>query len=245
MHLLTLIVPYYRNVEMLKRQLAEWRKYPQEIAIVVVDDGSPEPAADVLRGSDGLVSLYRIGRDIPWNRGGARNLGTQAAMTEWIMHVDIDHLLMANDAATLVTKHWPPDPEYWYRFRRFRVGRADATRRKDAIPDDAEFGEIKPHGDSYVCRRALYWSVGGYDEDYSGCLGGGSPFLQQLERAAPARMFHNDVPLHVYTRDRIADASDLSLSRDTSEYSRRRKAKERIGDTLAQNPIRFEWERVL
>lgn len=244
-HLLTLIVPYYRNVDMLRRQLAEWRKYPQEIAIVVVDDGSPEAAFEVLRDAGNLLRLYRVGRDIPWNRGGARNLGTQAAETEWIMHVDIDHVLHASDARALVTKHWPPNHEHWYRFRRFRVGRADATRRKDTIPDDAEFGEVKPHGDSYLCRRELYWSVGGYDEDYSGCLGGGSPFLQQLERAAPARMFHDDVPLHVYTRDRIADASDVSLSRDTTEYSRRRKDKERRGDTKAQNPMRFQWERVL
>jgi hypothetical protein len=241
---LTLIVPYYRNAAMLRRQAQEWEEYPSEIKIVVVDDASPEPARPIIEWVP-MVQLYRICQDVPWNRGGARNLGATVADTEWIMHIDIDHILPAACAATMMSQHWPPNAAHWYRFRRFRVGRADATRRKDAIADDVKFGEIKPHGDSYLCTRELYWRVGGYDEDYSGCLGGGSPFLRQLERAAPARMFADDVALHVHTRDSVPDASDLSLSRDTSEYARRRKDKERCGDTRAKNPLRFEWTRQL
>jgi glycosyltransferase involved in cell wall biosynthesis len=243
----TLIVPYYRNVAMLARQAQEWVKYPGDIAIVVVDDGSPEPALDVIVAS-GLaerVRLFRVLKDIPWNRGGARNLGASETDTEWLMHIDIDHILPAECACAMMSEHWPPKDSRWYRFRRFRVGRADATRRKDAIADDVTFGEIKPHGDSYLCTRELYWQVGGYDEDYSGCLGGGSPFLRRLERAAPAAVFHQDVVLHVHTRDSVRDASDWALNRDTSEYTRRRKAKEMRGDTNPRDPLRFEWARVL
>lgn len=240
----TLIVPYYRNAAMLERQMQEWIDYPNSIKVIVVDDGSPEPAKNVLGPFVGNVEVYRILQDIPWNRGGARNLGAKVADTKWIMHIDIDHILPAACAETMMKTRLTPGVE-WYRFRRFRVGRADATRRKDAIADDVEFGEIKPHGDSYLCTRELYWRVGGYDEDYSGCLGGGSPFLKQLERAAPVAIFPGEVCLNVHTRDSVPDASDFSLSRDTSEYSRRRKEKERRGDTRAKNPLRFKWERVL
>lgn len=229
---------------MLELQCKEWKDYPEGIEIVVIDDGSPEPAADILKSSN-RVKLYRVLQDIPWNRGGARNLGAHVAQTDWLLHVDIDHVLPAPCAWRMVERHFPPPASHWYRFKRWRVGKADETRRKDAIADDVRFGEVRPHGDSYLCTRELYWRVGGYDEDYSGCLGGGSPFLRQMEREAPAGLFNGEVVLHVHTRDSVADASDHSLSRDTSEYSRRRRNKERRGDTKARNPLRFEWERVL
>src|SRR5690606_28253253 len=135
------------------------------------------------------------------------------------------------------------DPHRWYKFRRFRVGRADATRRKDAIPDDADFGEVKPHIDSYLCHRALYWGVGGYDEDYSGSLGGSSPILAKMERAAPCVVL-KDTAWHVYPRHAIADASDTTLSRDRTRYETLRRRKAAAGDPAPQNVLRFPWHRV-
>lgn len=240
----TLIVPYYRNPRMLGLQMDEWDGYPPGFRFVIVDDGSPEPAMDVVNRHpviyDDRLRVYRIDRDIPWNRGGARNLGTRLAETEWVVHVDIDHLLPAGCAESLLTE--PVDPRHWYRFPRFRYGRADETRQKDDIPDDMEFGEVKPHIDSYLITRKNFWRVGGYDEDYSGCLGGGSPFLKSLERkCGPARTLSKNTFLCVYTRDACEDASDRSLSRDTSEYTRRRKLKESTNDIKPRNPLRFGW----
>lgn len=245
---LTLIVPYYRNVGMLRRQLVEWEQYPDRLQIILVDDGSPEAAAPVV---DSMASsalrarlrVYRVDVDIPWNRGGARNLGALKAETPWLLHVDIDHLLPAPCAEALFNAAVASNR--WYRFTRWRRGAADETRKKDALPTDAVYGEIKPHIDSYLLPRTLYWQVGGYDEDYSGCLGGGSPFLKQLEAAAPVEILPRDVYLEVFTRSEVADASDFALSRDTSEYTRRRQAKEARGATKSVNPIRFKWSRVL
>jgi glycosyltransferase involved in cell wall biosynthesis len=246
----TLIVPYYRNVKMLREQVEEWHLYPNQIRIVVVDDGSPEPAVDVIRSVVDpdlfydRLEVYRIGVDIPWNRGGARNLGTKMAKTEWIVHVDIDHLLPHGCAARLLTEE--VETRHWYRFNRFRRGKADETRRKDKIDDDVEFGLIHPHVDSYLCTKSMYWRAGGYDEDYSGCLGGGSPFLKLLERkGGQPKMLSKNTFLCVYTRSVVDDASDFSLSRDTGEYSRRRKLKESTNNTKPANPIRFPWQRVL
>jgi glycosyltransferase involved in cell wall biosynthesis len=242
---ITLIVPYYRNVAMLREQAMEWMRYPEALKVILVDDGSPEPAIDVIKdvGHNDSLSVYRISPNIPWNRGGARNLGSHIAQSKWLMHVDIDHLLPAECAAKLIGLD--VDNRFWYRFPRFRRGKADETRRKDKIPDDTEFGEIHPHIDSYLCRRDLYWRSGGYDEDYSGCLGGGSPFLKRFESMAQVHVLPKSVFLCVYTRSACADASDFSLSRDTTEYSRRRKAKEMKRDTVPKNPLRFKWEQVL
>jgi len=242
----TLIVPFYRNVQMLRHQIDAWKNYPTAVRIIVVDDGSPEPAREVIleHAPAALlerISLYRVGVDIPWNRGGARNLGAREASTDWILHVDIDHVLPALFAQQLLD--FEADPARWYRFERFRVGRADETRRKDKIPDDVEFGKIHPHIDSYLCTRDLYWRAGGYDEDYSGCLGGGSPFLKHLERLAAPAMVPEPMHLLVFTRSTAADASDHTLSRDRTEYSRRKREKERTGRTRPINPIRFPWQK--
>lgn len=239
----TLIVPFYRNVQMLKHQIAAWEQYPAEVPIVVVDDGSPEPAREVLleHASPALrerVSLYRIAVDIPWNRGGARNLGAHMAEPGWIVHVDIDHVLPAQFAQQLLD--FEADRGHWYRFERFRVGKADETRRKDKIGDDVEFGKIHPHIDSYLCTRDIYWQAGGYNEDFSGCLGGGSPFLAELERVGGKPLMAPD-PVHllVFTRSVAADASDHTLSRDRTEFARRKAAMR--GRYRGHDPLRFPW----
>lgn len=235
--MITLILPYYRAPQMLRLQLDTMADYPLGYRVIVVDDGSPEPA--VIEESD-RADLYRIHEDIPWNRNGARNLGASVAETDWIMQIDIDHVMPPPAAAALL--RCKLDPACWYRFPRYRVGKADDTRKKDDIPDSQEFGKIRPHIDSYVVTREMYWRAGGYNEDFSGCLGGGSPFLKQLGRVGRLDMLPEDVFLHVYTRSKVADASVSTLSRDRKEYERRCKL---FGAQKGQNPIRFTWSRVI
>lgn len=248
---ISIVVPFYNQPAMLGTQFATWMQYSDyakaHLQFIIVDDGSQlHRAADALSAAprDGLnLELYQIDVDIPWNRAGARNLGSAFVDGKWLVHLDIDHVLPPEAADALVGRENDYNPKKWYRFRRFRVGAADETRNKDKIPREQKFGEIKPHIDSYLCTRDLYLKVGGYDEDYSGCLGGGSPFLKQLEAAAAVQLLPPDTFLHVYTRYVCKDSS-ASLNRDTSEYTRRRKAKERAGNTTPKNPLRFPWHRV-
>jgi glycosyltransferase involved in cell wall biosynthesis len=248
----TLVVPFYRNVGMLRRQVEEWAQYSRRVRVIVVDDGSPEPALPILEaaliGTKGWagprVHLYRITVDIPWNREGARNLATQQVETDWVLHVDIDHVLPAASAAHLLKL--PLDPSRWYRFPRYRVGRADDTRQKDKIDPLEPFGEIHPHIDSHLMTRELYHRAGGYDEDYAGVLGGGSDFLRRVEAIAPVAMLPPEVCLHVYTRDKIPDASDWSLSRDRGpgkDLQRKKAAQGSRGRPRA--PLRFPWVQQL
>jgi len=237
----TLIVPYYRNPAMLLRQAEEWARYPLGYRVIVVDDGSPsDPAHEVLPDSC-TADVYRITTDVPWNRNGARNLGAHVSGTTWILHVDIDHVLTASQAVEL--KALELGDEKWYRFRRWRRGRADATRQKDALPDSETFGEIKPHIDSFLCPRKMYWRAGGYDEDFSGSLGGSSLFLQHMTEIAPPEVLQ-EVRLEVHTTDSVPDASDIHLSRDRSRYARIRAEKRAAGDPKPSDWLRFEWERM-
>lgn len=245
---ITIIVPYYRNQAMLQTQLEIWPSLPAEYRFIVVDDGSPEPAAPIVQQHGyplyGRIKVFRIQKDIPWNRGGARNLGAFTCETDWMLHVDIDHVLPPLAAQKLLQVN--VNPMHWYRFDRFRVGKADFTRKKDAIPDDVEFGKIHPHVDSYLCTRTLYWLAGGYDEDYSGSLGGGNPFLKAMtEEAGAPKLLADPVCLYVYTTAAVRDASDVFLSRDKSRYSELNRRKARAKDMRGKNPLRFEWERVV
>lgn len=244
----TLVLPYYRQPLMLARQIKEWEAFPSGFRFIVVDDGSEEAAQPIVeKASEQLrkrLKLYRVTVDIPWNRGGARNLATREATTDWIIHIDTDHVLPAPAAYWLLA--FRPAPDHWYRFRRWRQGRADFTRKKDAIPPDVKFGEIKPHIDSYLIEVASYWRVGGYDEDYSGCLGGGTAFLRRLEAVAgPPLIAPDPAVLHVYTTDLIADASVRTLSRDTVAGKDLARRKQAGGAGAPLHPIRFPWVRVL
>jgi hypothetical protein len=236
----TLIVPYYRQPLMLQLQMTQWRHYPTDVKVILVDDGSPEDAEQYIDHPPSQLSLYRITKDIPWNRNGARNLGAHVATTEWIMHVDIDHVMSANVMAELML--WlPAAHDDWYRFRRLRVGMADETRNKDSLPRDAEHGEIKPHIDSYLMKRKAYLDLGGYDERYAGCLGGGGVFLRRATEAlgTPHVLAF---PLDVYTRSVVPDSSEHTLSRDTAEYGRRKRA---FGHLKPIKPLNFPWHQVL
>ena len=252
--MITMIVPYYRQPRMLEKQFETMAQYRQHIGldlqVIVVDDCSPEPAVDVYLSAFWSrdipnIQIYRVLKDIPWNRSMARNLGSHVATTKWLLHVDTDHILPPASADALVAQLKTFRPTEWYKFRRFRVGKADDTRNKDLIPRHVEFGEIKPHVDSFLCTKDLYWQVGGYDPDYAGCLGGGGAFLRQLKKAGKECMAPPNIHLHVYTRDKVPDSSIFTLNRDTSEYGRRRREKERAGKTKVVNPIRYPWERVL
>lgn len=234
----TLILPFYRNSQMLARQAEEWKGYPKEVQVVVVDDGSPEPALDKLHGT--RAEVYRITVDIPWNRNGARNLGAYVAITGWILQTDIDHILPVTSARWLVENLTKLKKDHWYKFSRFRVGQADDTRKKDTIDPRVNFGEIKPHIDSYLVTRDLYWRAGGYDEDFSGSIGGSSLFLKHLAKEGKED-FLTECPLFVFTKHIVPDASDRYLSRDMTRY---RSIKASKGSEKPQNPLRFPWERV-
>lgn len=234
MNEITLVIPYYNQPNMLAKQMEGVKAYPPGIKIIVIDDGSPIPA-EVPEG----VDLYRIDDDIPWNREQARNIGGYVCDTRWLIHVDIDHILPIECAQALVEHTL--DPLLWYRFPRWRIGRADKTRKKDKLHHMTKFGKILPHIDSFLMTRNQFMSSP-YDERYSGALGGGTPFLNRQSRIhGEPHTLPNDIHLHVYTSHTIQDSSIETLSRDKEEYTRRR---EIIGDNGPKTILHHPWRKV-
>jgi glycosyltransferase involved in cell wall biosynthesis len=255
--LITIIVPYYRQPQMLRKQLETWASYSSEVRaavdFIVVDDCSPEPANDVMNTAflaAPLPHLYRIDKDVPWNRGMARNLGTKMATTPWVLHLDTDHVLTAPNAANLLEtiRSFRGAVPKWFRFARRRIGAADETRKKDKVDPKASGVLIHPHIDSYLTTPEAFWKAGGYNTRFSGVLGGGTPFLKEMERVNGQPGILNFPELHVHTRHSVPDSSEHTLPRDPEAFKRRKREIMAKYGTLRADPkeaLPLPWHRVL
>lgn len=259
--MISLIITYYNQPAMLARQIYEWEQYPPHVLehfrFVIVDDGSPGPDAallvlDHLR-PDILTStaMYRIDTDLPWNQHGARNLAAQQAATDWLLMLDIDHVLTAENAARLVAS---PDVRIgtgrFFKFPRERIGAEDETRTKDSrlrgIDPTISRVPVNPAMNCFLVTRDAYWRAGGYNEDFCGVYGGDTQFLAELYNVAGEPVRLNDVWLQVHTRHSVPDANTQGLDRDPAPFRARLAAAKRNGTVRGHPPYcRLEWRRVL
>lgn len=185
----TFIYPFYRNQSFLRQQLAWWATYPAHLRAhlnaIIVDDGSPEPASDVLRGRElpFPVRLFRIGVDVRWNWLAARNIGFHHAAEGWCAVTDMDHVIPQTTADALVYgKH---DPNGIYGFSRIEY-----TGEK-----------VAPHPNSWFLARTMFWRIGGYDETLSGFYGSDGEWRKRVAATAPLRILEDRLVRHEYQLD--------------------------------------------
>ena len=243
--MLSLVMPFYLNSGMLARQYAEWQRWSEkaktQIEVVIVDDGSPEPAADVKR-PEGLpeLSIYRVTEDRPWHQHAARNLGASVAKAPWLLLTDMDHVLTAKAADALLKRLGKLDAGTAYFLHRIQATTGEPTL------NDA--GQPKPHPNSFVMTRDLYWRVGGYDEDFCGLYGTDGLFKGRLFEVAE-RGFLKKVPLVRYWREVIEDSSTTTLPRKEGRTPGQREAvlarKAAEGRTGKITTLAFPWERAV
>jgi hypothetical protein len=185
----TIVLPFYENSEFLAVQVSGWQRWPADlrahVEAVIVDDGSPEPAADVLRY---LVPpfpwrLFRIREDRRWNWLAARNRGAHEAADGWLLMTDMDHVVPeATMAAVVMGAH---DPAVIYGFRR----------------RESSGARLQPHPNSWLLTRARFWSVGGYDETLSGYYGTDGDWRRRCARVARLQILSDELIRHEYDGD--------------------------------------------
>lgn len=255
---LSLVMPYYRNPRMLVRQMMVWHDewsndLRNQIEIILVDDGSPdETAEEVIRemwgGESGLpLSLYRVLEDRPWHQHGARNLGAHVATSDWLLMTDMDHVVPASTLAEVLrllpaagkrevmtfgrvdapeTLTWKAD--HWTEFKR--------TVRED--------GSLKPHVNSFVVRRKVYWQIGAYDEDLCGIYGTDKHFRNRLFGTGLERHLKH-APLIRVAREVIADASTRDVERKLPGRNQLKRAAVAGKSRYKTTTLNFPWKRVL
>jgi hypothetical protein len=234
------IYPYYEASRMLQLQVENWNSYGRAlrkaVKIIVVDDGSPtQPALPVMRQCKVPCAVYRIQEDYPWNMHGARNLGAQVAGPgdPWLFLSDVDIVLPAEMAERMLKARL--DERRHYTFERTMVINPRLS---------------KVHCNTFLVKRSVYWSTGGYDEDYRGTYSGDGPFLDALKKAAP-NVHRTDIMLVGYGRMEregkpAFEGADCALDRKSAAkaYQVLRKKKLLEGNVRPCNPLRFTWARV-
>lgn len=232
--LLSLIVPYYNHPDFLKFQLHLWNNYSEkikeEMEIILVDDGSKISIVDLPNLPPFPINLkiYRILEDIPWNEKGARNLGATVSTSNWLLHTDFDHWFDIQNLEKII--NLKKEEKYIYRFQRLKYG----------IP-------YTQHKETHLIYKEKFFSVGGFDEDFSGIWGGGAYtlYFDILLKQKKMEVFYlNDVYVNGAYLDRFHDCQVTNLSKKTNvgvgDLIRSKKKKYKSGKIL-----RFNWERVL
>lgn len=207
MRRVSLVMPYYDNPGMLKIHYSYWAALPDRvkdlIEVVIVDDGSPNsPAVDVER-PKGLpkLSIFRVLVDKPWHQHAARNIGAHEAAGPWLVLTDMDHLVPLRTWEAIIQRH--------NRGKVFTFSRIDAPDMKPKLHPIT--GLPHPHPNSFAMTKALYWKVGGYDEDYCGMYGTDGLFRSRL--FSMASKVELEYPLIRYGREFQPDAATQTLAR--------------------------------
>jgi hypothetical protein len=239
-------MPYFENPTMLALQYTGWRKWSEKrkarLRVILVDDGSGQPAAEVPR-PNGLPALeiYRVKENRPWHQHAARNLGAMRAPGGWMLMTDMDHVL-TDDAARILFKRM--DAGQLYERGVYLLDRYEADT---GLPTTDVHGNPKPHPNSFVLTREMYWRIGGYDEDYCGIYGTDGLFRHRAFTVG--RKCQLDVPLIRFWRDIVADASTTTLPRKEGRdpFAKERVAAEKAarGEADVVKVLQFDWERVL
>ena len=259
---ISIVFPFYRNQGMLARQYsvmqAEWsEEQKRRVEVIIVDDGSPERAIDVpIPPHMPKIMIFRITENRKWHQHAARNLGASQATTNWLAMFDIDHVIPPQTLDAILNF----DPKLQRRAFALTFGRVDAPRDGDWRASDVDYMAPtlhkdgvtpKPHVNSFVIRKRLYWHIGGYDEDLCGIYGTDSHFRLRLWAAAD-QIHLSNAPVIRVDRQVIADASTTEWKRKEDRQPGEKKAaikaalaaKAAAGRT-GPTTLNFPWERQL
>lgn len=227
---LSIITHFYNSPEKIERQLAAWKKVDPNILkfieFIVVDDGSKDVPTIV---PDGLqLRAFRIKTDIPWNQGGARNLGAFHAAGEWAVFFDIDQLLLVETLPSLLMTLPSLDEDVMYFLKASNVFDSNVNMA------------MLHHPNTYLVNMRKYRVHGMMDEDFSGHYGFEDLYMQRVwEYSGRKRLlldglvFFDDVGFKTPVLNR-----DLSRNKEL--------AHQKLAGGCKNSPgiLRFEWEEV-
>jgi len=167
---LSIIIPVLNSHEVLRRQFLHFEKMgiPLDTEIIIVDDGSEPP----LEYKGELpVTMLQTGDKRPWTWALARNSGARIAKGEYLLMVDLDHIITKE--CIEMSRTFGGDKLCIK--REFGVLTEDGDLTQD-LETLVKYGfprerfnvrglEISPLPNNFCMRKDVFWELGGYRED--------------------------------------------------------------------------------
>ncbi|MBO6881502.1 glycosyltransferase [Winogradskyella sp.] len=234
---ITYVLPIYtqqENLEAFHHLLNTYQKYSEDIKraihFIFVDDCSPVPVT-IPKDVTLNYTLVKVQDDIPWNQGGARNLGVHLAKTSKLILTDLDHTFSEEGLKQLIRR---PQPEHFYVFRR--------------INEEGE--EVVSHYNTFFCNKSLYFKSLGVDECFAGNYGFEDIFFVDIQRRLGTKFLKfKSHPVH-HMEHKNSDNPQHSLPRDMDINRKFYEAKRRVLKDKNRDPfdahsrlfLNFEWQ---
>jgi glycosyltransferase involved in cell wall biosynthesis len=227
---LSIISHYYNHPQMVQDQIAYWESLPDNflshVEFILVDDCSEE--TPIIPATKLNLKVFRVITDVPWNQGGARNLGAFNATGEWALYFDIDQKFYAEPMLSILATLDNLDKMTMYYFRIKEL--IDITVNK-SLPN---------HPNTFLVNLEKFKQCGMYDEDFAGHYGYEDLYMPQVWiKHGGNRVLFNDP---VFFEDMGFGTS--SLNRDLSRNLALAQQKMAAGTKNSPGILRFEWELV-
>ena len=236
--MISLIHPYYNHKDTFAYQFKQWSAFSHyaksKLEIIVVDDNSPDYPCVAPEDLHELnLKILRIDDDIRWNTAGAANLGISESKYDWILHADFDVGLPPQCANALVGLDLSdPKVVYW------------PMTWHETSKGYQKYGA--PHCNSFLMNKEMFWELGGYDEDFSGCRGG-QDIMFHLVSCRDKGLIRKELKHVVLERMiRCKDAKVQGVYRDREDSVNWDKFHDKEMGLVPQSTdhLRFKWHQV-
>jgi len=236
---LTYIINFYLNqnsINVIFDVLRRYERYSPDLLdklhFVIVDDCSP--MTYVVDSLDLNITWLKIDKDIMWNQGGARNLGTIYAKSDNILLTDVDFEFPQETLDALANS--APCGRSIYKIRK----------------KDLNTGRVgKGHANTFFMSRARFLRYYGYDEEFSGHYGAEDFRFVKFHKAQGSRQKYFDSRYFCYNRndiDKEEGYHDLyrDLSCNTPVDSRKKFEMDVFGHEAGHSRtfLNFTWEKI-
>jgi glycosyltransferase involved in cell wall biosynthesis len=168
------VFPVLNSHEIVRRQLLHFERIGlndlEDVEVIMVDDGS-DPPIEVTACPLHRFTLLATHETRPWTSALARNAGVRAAVGEYVIVVDLDHILsrdLIERCRTLTEDRLGFLREFGILDEQGVFTQDPEALIKFGLPPERSSGKglhIGYHTNQYCLRRSLYWDLGGYSED--------------------------------------------------------------------------------
>lgn len=200
------------------------------VEFILVDDGSPVPV-ELPAGIALNLRLLRVEDHIPWNQGGARNLGAVMARCERLFMTDLDHRVPEATLRHLLERRLPGRHLY-------KLARVDTAGQP-----------LASHPNTLLMGRSRFLGLFGYDEEFAGHYGYEDGMFIRWQRYNGTVIGALPPGFPVVFRGAGAD-SGHALTRDKSRNAALRDRKKREWTAWGENGghsrrfLAFRWRLV-